>query len=597
MAAAGGKLIVTSRTVPACFNAGTGELLYYRLSENSYGKTVGGCSASVWKDWYFNGKVAYRLYDGLGLGTISAQVMTADTVVGIDAAGDVLAYRLAETETPDPKDKKKTKTVAVAKAVWKTRAEPAFDRIHLQAGDRLYGSNAQGAIAALQIPESNQPAQVVWHSQVEGTVWNMLAGDRKLFVVTEEGRLYCFGAKKADPKHYRNEVENLAPAPAEERERVQRVLAQNQETQGYCLWFGAGEGGPLRELLRQSSRHVIVIEPNAARVAALRREMDGAGLYGTRACVLHGDIHSVAVPPYVASLIIVEDRAAAGLDGAKGSAERLCNLLRPYDGTAWIATPGGLSPAQIDLAGFTMDSCGDAPLVRRTGPVPGSSDWTHQYGNIANTVCSKDQLAPSLGILWFGEEAVFTDVLPRHGHGPPEQVMEGRLFIEGPNSLSARDVYTGRILWRRALTGLGGFGVYYDGTYKHDFRVLTTNQRHIPGANARGTNFVATPERDLCHSRRRMSRSGCPDGTDPPDLPPAEPGGQAAPGVGIHRRLRRLSDRRRGLRPVRHRHAPRQQRREFHAHLRQKRVPAAGGDEPAYRPSPVDDGCSSRLPA
>lgn len=508
MAAGAGKLLVTSRTVPACFDAGTGALLYYRLSENNYGKYVGGCSASVWRDWYFNGPVVYRLSDGLGLGRITAAVQTGDAVVGIDAAGDVLAYRLGETETPDPKDKKKTKTIAVAQAVWKTRAEPAFDQIHLQAGDRLYGSSAGGKIAALQIPKSKgtsnandrvgdpvQPAPIVWHGQVEGKVWNMLAADRKLFVITEEGRLYCFGAEKADPKHYRNEIENLPPTSPEDRERVRQVLEQNQETQGYCLWFGAGEGRLLREMLRQSPRHVIVVEPNAARVTALRRELDGAGLYGARACVLHGDIHSVAVPPYVASLIIVEDLAAAGLDGAKDSAERLCNLLRPYHGTAWLAASGGSPLAQIELAGFTVDTCSDTPLVRRTGPVPGSSDWTHQYGNIANTVCSKDQLAPPLGILWFGEEASFGDVLPRHGHGPPEQVVQGRLFLEGPDSLSARDVYTGRILWRRTLTKLGGFGVYYDATYKHDFRAIIGNQRHIPGANVRGTNFVATADR------------------------------------------------------------------------------------------------------
>ena len=49
----------------------------------------------------------------------------------------------------------------------------------------------------------------------------MLAGDGKLFVVTEEGQLYCFGAGKADPRHYRNEAENLPPASPEDRERIQ----------------------------------------------------------------------------------------------------------------------------------------------------------------------------------------------------------------------------------------------------------------------------------------------------------------------------------------------------------------------------------------
>jgi outer membrane protein assembly factor BamB len=74
-------------------------------------------------------------------------------------------------------------------------------------------------------------------------------------------------------------------------------------------------------------------------------------------------------------------------------------------------------------------------------------------------------------------------------------VVEGRLFIEGLNSLSARDVYTGQTLWQRTLKGLGTFGVYYDKSFKHDFRDLSYNQEHIPGANTRGTNFVASGDR------------------------------------------------------------------------------------------------------
>ena len=46
------------------------------------------------------------------------------------------------------------------------------------------------------------------------------------------------------------------------------------------------------------------------------------------------------------------------------------------------------------------------------------------------------------------------DVLPRHGHGPGEQVIDGRLIIQGINSLSARDVYTGRVLWKREFEQL-----------------------------------------------------------------------------------------------------------------------------------------------
>ncbi|MCX5643997.1 MAG: PQQ-binding-like beta-propeller repeat protein [Phycisphaerae bacterium] len=493
MAVSADKLLATSRTVPACFDLKTGELLYYRLSDNTYGKTVGGCGASIWNDWYFNNKVAYRLSDGLPLGALSGHVMTKDFVVGIDGTGNILAYRLAETETNDAKTKK-TKTQAVAKAVWKTRTEPVLDRIHIAAGNRLYGSNGQGVVAALQIPESNQPAEIVWREKVSGHVWNMLAGDGKLFVVTEEGQLYCFGARETDPKRYRNEVRELPSASPEDRERIRHVLEQNPEAQAYCLWLGTGNGGLLQELLRQSPLHGIVIEPNATKVASLRQELDRAGLYGSRVCVLPGNINSANVPPYAASLIVVEDLAAAGLDGAKGSIEKMCDLLRPYSGAAWVAAPGTQQLIAIDLPGFKVDALDKALLIKRIGPVPGSANWTHQYGNVANTVCSKDDLKPPLGILWFGEESAFGDVLPRHGHGPPEQVVDGRLFIEGIDSLGARDVYTGRTLWRKALKEPGSFGVYYNATYKHDFRDIGGNQKHIAGANARGTNFVATQD-------------------------------------------------------------------------------------------------------
>ena len=70
--------------------------------------------------------------------------------------------------------------------------------------------------------------------------------------------------------------------------------------------------------------------------------------------------------------------------------------------------------------------------------------------------------------------------------------------------MSARDVYTGRRLWKRDFEDLGTKDIYYDGTYANTPLSTKYNQVHIPGANARGTNFVATEEaiylvlRDRC---------------------------------------------------------------------------------------------------
>jgi outer membrane protein assembly factor BamB len=116
-------------------------------------------------------------------------------------------------------------------------------------------------------------------------------------------------------------------------------------------------------------------------------------------------------------------------------------------------------------------------LLVREGALPGSADWTHEHADAANTRVSRDQLVKApLGLLWFGGPSNDA-ILPRHGHGPQPQVVDGRLFIEGVDLLRAMDIYTGRVLWEASLPGLG---------------TLFDNTAHQPGANASGTNYIAT---------------------------------------------------------------------------------------------------------
>ena len=136
-------------------------------------------------------------------------------------------------------------------------------------------------------------------------------------------------------------------------------------------------------------------------------------------------------------------------------------------------------------------------IISREGPLEGASSWTHNYGDIANTLKSDDRLVKApLGILWFGGNSNM-DVLPRHGHGPGEQVIDGRLIIQGMNSISARDVYTGRVLWKRESEKLldDNWLVYYNESYDEENPLIPKyNQVHLPGSNSRGTNYIATKE-------------------------------------------------------------------------------------------------------
>jgi len=196
------------------------------------------------------------------------------------------------------------------------------------------------------------------------------------------------------------------------------------------------------------------------------------------------------LPPHFAALIVHEGRSADA-----DTQTVVAQPLRPYGGLAWFPNLPQLPNAkQLSAPRFQAERFGAGLLVVQPGPLPGAADWTHLYGDLSNRAKSDDQrVRLPLGLLWFGGNS-HDDVLPRHAHGPTELVVGGRLFVQGTNVISARDVYTGMVFWRRDLGDLATFGDYYDKTYDPDPTNTTYNQVHIPGANARGTNMVAASD-------------------------------------------------------------------------------------------------------
>jgi len=350
-------------------------------------------------------------------------------------------------------------------------------------------------------PEGLAPvAEITWQAEVDGAVWTMLAADDRLFVVTAEGELHCFGSAPDGEAVLWTEPEPPAEKEDSWAAQARRILDDSGASGGYALCLGLGSGRLPEQLVRQSDLRVIVVDPDAAAVDAFRRRMDAAGLYGRRIAAWVADPLTFKFPPYLAELIVSPrcwpELLEAGLD-----AETLFGPLRPYGGAAYLEVPDDKAlafarwAADSDLAGLKV-VCGDGRgLLRRSGPLPGAGSWTHQNGDVANTVMSTDALAKApLGLLWFGGPS-HLDVLPRHGHGPAPQVAGGRLIIEGIGVLSARDVYTGRVLWRREFEDLDTFEMYYNETFVPDIYDRTYNQVHMPGANELGANYVTTTDR------------------------------------------------------------------------------------------------------
>jgi len=482
-------LVPGGRSCPAVLDRETGELVHFDFG----GKGQGGSFVAASDSLYFvhtrlRGTMAYRLADWSDAGfRINEPVLDGDVIYAAN--------------TPGERDGQPAEAVVQAfdgrtkELLWQVVADGSGDLI--KAGSRLYAAG-RDAVVAIEPPQGNDPAKVVWSLPVDGRVLRLLAASQRLFAVTLEGKIMAFAADAADPTTLAGSARPIEPQPEAAR-RAGELLQAAGADEGYALWFGVDDEPLLEALVAGSRLHVVAVDPDREKVVRLRRRFDAAGLYGRRVAVHAGDPGEFKAPPYVAQLLVV-GRSTFRRLADQGTLRGLYESVRPYGGVLWVAASGEESQrlaAQLRAARMPnakVLATPDGVLAVRQGPLPGSAPWTHTYGDIANTVKSNDRrVRLPLGLLWFGGQSN-QDVLPRHSHGPSPQVIGGRLFIEGINCLSARDVYTGRVLWKREFQDLGTFNIYYDETYADTPLSTAYNQVHIPGANARGTNYVATEQ-------------------------------------------------------------------------------------------------------
>lgn len=354
-------------------------------------------------------------------------------------------------------------------------------RLFLKAGNQFVLAHpGEVAIVIVQTgaPTQSATARIVWREQIDGEPWSIIAADGHLVVVTTSGKIECFGRGKQGLCKYASTMAASTKAGSD----AALPASIRRFTEGYGLLAGLPDAEVVEHVIETTRVHWIGIDPDAAKIEALRRRLIERGLYGARAAIHQGDPARFPLPPYLVSIAWVQPSAAAGAERV-ALLKAVFSALRPYGGSALFSGEKAdvLSrlAAEVEMPGAKVIAEADGAVLSRPDAPSGAGQWTHQYADAGNSVVSEDRLVKApLGLLWFGGPS-HDDVLPRHGHGPSPQVVAGRIFIEGPDMLRAVDLYTGRLLWQRELPGIGTF---YD------------NTKHQPGANEIGSNYVSSPE-------------------------------------------------------------------------------------------------------
>jgi outer membrane protein assembly factor BamB len=439
--------------------------------------------------WLFHGAVTYDTATKKQISSSThTPVIGGDILYAAEGAG-ISAFDLSDVKVVEKTDRRGKKTkVSVLSKIWslpyeklrrissevaKTELDKSPLVVDLRAGQRLYGH--QGSfVFALKLADQQTPL-VSWTTKVEGTVASMIAANGHLVVTTTGGALHCFGEGEAKPRRHREPGSGVPPENKEWSGRVARILEGDAFGNAYCVVLGAGSGRLIDELLRQSELRIVVVDPDPKCVAELRKYYDRVGMYGGESVVAHvGQPLEFDLPPYMAQLVVSETPEKFGLNQHPQAVAGLFRILRPYGGTAWLAGDSvqhsqiatALTAAKLAQAELTQGT--DHSLLTRRGALPGSADWTHEYGDASNTLMSRDTLVKApLGVLWFGGPAADGSLFyNRHFWGPSMAVIGGRMFLQGPGKMTAVDVYTGRILWQLPLDGVAK---YLPGRRGNDF--------------------------------------------------------------------------------------------------------------------------------
>ena len=252
------------------------------------------------------------------------------------------------------------------------------------------------------------------------------------------------------------------------RSLVQQLLDRCGARRGHALVLGATNGRFAYELAKLSDLKITIIEPDSTRVNQIRKQLAAAGLYGSRVAVHQRNLDHLPYGPFLANLIVSERMVDDG--NWPASFQTSYDVLRPAGGIFALYTNNSTPNTTPQTPGFETVSWEPSQLAggqlwtHRRDKLPGTGEWTHQYGGTDNAACSQDDVVQGeMGVLWWGRPGA-RPMPDRGNRNPPPVSANGRLYIQGNRTLFGVDAYNGAILWAKQIPNMRRANMPRDGS-------------------------------------------------------------------------------------------------------------------------------------
>ncbi|MEZ6048086.1 MAG: PQQ-binding-like beta-propeller repeat protein [Planctomycetaceae bacterium] len=287
---------------------------------------------------------------------------------------------------------------------------------------------------------------------VEGEATGMAVANGSLFVSTTTGNIYHFSPEKSESAADSAQAELTFSQDSEHAQLCQKAAADILKStgieSGFCLIVGAEEGQLAYELAKQSQLKIYGIEPDPAKVRKARQNLKSAKLYGHRVVIHQADLGDIPYANYFANLVVSETALSTGTIPA--DPELIARHVKPLGGTICLSTSDArewLQAMNLEEKAEITEENGQTVLTR--GALPGASNWSHQYGNAANTASTEDRrVKGGLSVLWYGDPGA-RKMVNRHEAAVGPLSVNGRLIVQGQDTVMAYDAYNGVKLWER----------------------------------------------------------------------------------------------------------------------------------------------------
>ena len=483
-------------SLPAAFNKNTGEFLHKRTFSwrTTAGGVVGGFQALLADGQLYTsgahhwlamdqveGEVGYGWFHGrqLAVHDDKAFVTTGEYVACLDRTVYAVNSRrrhelemfIKETApklrgpVPDAKTLKaklqeaEKELIAIADIGidWKQATQ---DNDCLVATANLIFVGGEKRVTAYNRSNGDQ----AWQAEVEGTASGIVVAQNHLLVSTTTGKIYVFPSADAAPTNVPSSVASTSktapvqsPFPADEfTERyavaAEEILQQLGRRSGFCLVVDNNLGRLAYEIAKRSDLKIYAVDGDPSKVGDSRKLLSKTGLYGNRIVVHQYRNDELPYSNYFADLIVSDQNVITGsLPIAPDAIQRHLKplggmiVVRDSEPAGHVATLDwfkklGFDPAQPENKKTWTR------LVREA--LPGAGNWSHQYGNPANTAIGGDtRVKGDLSVLWYGDPGP-GDMVNRHDGAVGPLSTNGRLFVQGDSEILAYDAYNGTFLWK-----------------------------------------------------------------------------------------------------------------------------------------------------